>query len=134
MWEGGAAVGGTFRVVWLRRYDLPFGATEHLTNPLNEGKPVKIGRDGQELPPDVGEALVALIEEGADAAGVPRPTRPAGEAVVQFCCHCSTAGSSTCLPAGEESVFACPWSPRARMQHCSSRWTSILKLTEHERQ
>ncbi len=88
MWEGGAAVGGTFRVVWLRRYDLPFGATEHLTNPLNEGKPVKIGRDGQELPSDVGEALVALIEEGADAAGVPRPTRPAGKAVFQSLCHC----------------------------------------------
>jgi len=88
VWEGGAAVGGTFRVVWLRRYDLPFGATEHLTNPLNEGKPVKIGRDGQELPSDVGEALVALIEEGADAAGVPRPTRPAGKAVFQSLCHC----------------------------------------------
>ena len=43
-------------------YDLPFGATEHLANPLNEGKPDKIGRDGQELPADVGEALVKLME------------------------------------------------------------------------
>ncbi len=79
-WEGGAAVGGTFRVVWLRRYDLPFGATEHLANPLNEGKPVKVCRDGQELPAELGEALVALIEAGADAAGVPRPARPLGAA------------------------------------------------------
>jgi hypothetical protein len=84
-WEGGAAVGGTFRVVWLRRYDLPFGATEHLANPLNEGKPVKVCRDGQELPAELGEALVALIEAGADAAGVPRPARPLGAAPARGC-------------------------------------------------
>jgi len=29
------------------RRDLPFAACAHLTNPWNEGKPVKVGRDGQ---------------------------------------------------------------------------------------
>ena len=89
-------MGGTFRVVWLRRFDLPFGATEHLSNPLNEGKPVKICRDGQELPPDVGEALVALIEDGADAAGVPRPSRPAGAALA--CRPCGTVSICVSIP------------------------------------
>jgi hypothetical protein len=29
------------------RKELPFNRTQHLYNPWNEGKPVKIGRDGQ---------------------------------------------------------------------------------------
>lgn len=52
---------------------MPFTETEQLRNPLNEDKPVKISRDGQELPPDLGEALVQLFEEGAERNGIPRP-------------------------------------------------------------
>ena len=32
-------------------------------NPWNEGKPVKIGRDGQEIQPRVGEELCRLFAE-----------------------------------------------------------------------
>ena len=36
---------------------------QHLYNPWNEGKPVKIGRDGQEIQPRVGEELGRLFSE-----------------------------------------------------------------------
>ena len=57
----------------VRPFNLGFQQTEHLHNPLNEGKPIKICRDGQELPPDLGAQLCQLIEDAADRAGVPRP-------------------------------------------------------------
>lgn len=74
-WEGiqNQALGSSFDVEWQRLFDLPFTETEQLRNPLNEDKPVKISRDGQELPPDLGEALVQLFEEGAERNGIPRP-------------------------------------------------------------
>jgi YT521-B-like domain len=31
--------------------ELSFQKVQHLTNPWNEGKPIKIGRDGQEIEP-----------------------------------------------------------------------------------
>jgi hypothetical protein len=31
--------------------DLPFQKVQHLYNPWNDGKPIKIGRDGQEIEP-----------------------------------------------------------------------------------
>ena len=36
---------------------------QHLYNPWNEGKPVKIGRDGQEIMPRVGEEVARLFAE-----------------------------------------------------------------------
>lgn len=50
--------------------DLSYGLLGNLTNPLNEDKPVKMCRDGQELPADLGEKLVKLFNE--------RPERPLG--------------------------------------------------------
>lgn len=43
-WLGNAPVGTLFGIEWRRVLDLPFAATEHMTNPLNEGKPVRIAR------------------------------------------------------------------------------------------
>ncbi|CAK9871618.1 unnamed protein product [Sphagnum jensenii] len=74
--EGANPWGGTFRVEWLCLYDLPFQKTVHLKNPLNSFKPVKISRDCQELTKEIGEALCALIDEGADQEG--RPKRKLG--------------------------------------------------------
>ncbi|XP_037092726.1 YTH domain-containing protein 1-like [Pollicipes pollicipes] len=51
------ALGGVFRVAWINKNDLPFPKTAHLYNPWNNGKPVKIGRDGQEVEPRVAEEL-----------------------------------------------------------------------------
>lgn len=61
--------GRTFKVRWLRLYNLPFQKTVHLKNPLNEYKPVKISRDCQELTQEIGEALCGLIDEGAEFEG-----------------------------------------------------------------
>ncbi|KAJ9549998.1 hypothetical protein OSB04_022541 [Centaurea solstitialis] len=60
--------GRSFKVKWLRLYDLPFQKTLHLKNPLNQYKPVKISRDCQELTQDIGEALCELLdgENGVD--------------------------------------------------------------------
>ncbi|XP_010424551.1 PREDICTED: uncharacterized protein LOC104709678 [Camelina sativa] len=42
--------------------ELPFQKTLHLKNPMNDYKPVKISRDCQELPEDIGEALCELLD------------------------------------------------------------------------
>uniref|UniRef100_A0A5B6YV21 YTH domain-containing family protein n=1 Tax=Davidia involucrata TaxID=16924 RepID=A0A5B6YV21_DAVIN len=54
--------GRSFKVKWLRLHVLPFQKTLHLKNPLNHYKPVKISRDCQELPQDIGEALCELLD------------------------------------------------------------------------
>ncbi|KAL1516719.1 hypothetical protein ABEB36_000592 [Hypothenemus hampei] len=56
-------LGGVFKVDWVCRKELPFSNTMHLYNPWNDGKPVKIGRDGQEIEPRVAEELCRLFPE-----------------------------------------------------------------------
>ncbi|KAL2547474.1 YTH family protein [Forsythia ovata] len=58
--------GRSFKVKWLRLHDLPFQKTLHLKNPWNDYRPVKISRDCQELPQDIGEALCELLDWGYD--------------------------------------------------------------------
>lgn len=53
--------GGLFYVDWINRNELSFTNTTHLFNSFNDGKPVKIGRDGQEVDPQVGEELCRLF-------------------------------------------------------------------------
>lgn len=57
------ALGGVIEVDWVCKKELSFTAAGHLFNPWNEGKPVKIGRDGQEIEPKVGAELCRLFEE-----------------------------------------------------------------------
>ena len=73
-------MGGTFRVEWKRRVDLPFEATHQMYNPLNEGKPVRICRDGQEVPHELGMQLTRMMDQLAQDAGIP-PPRPAAGAM-----------------------------------------------------
>ncbi|XP_015218237.1 YTH domain-containing protein 1 isoform X2 [Lepisosteus oculatus] len=54
-------LGGVFRIDWICRRELPFTKTAHLSNPWNEHKPVKIGRDGQEIEPECGTQLCLLF-------------------------------------------------------------------------
>ncbi|XP_073052035.1 uncharacterized protein [Primulina eburnea] len=56
--------GRSFKVKWLCLHDLPFQSTFHLKNPWNDYKPVKISRDCQELPQNIGEALCDLLDQG----------------------------------------------------------------------
>ncbi|CAF1355043.1 unnamed protein product [Rotaria magnacalcarata] len=55
------AFSGVIHIDWISRRSLPFNQTLHLFNPWNENKPVKIGRDGQEIEPRCGEALCRLF-------------------------------------------------------------------------
>jgi hypothetical protein len=41
------SLGGVFQIDWISNHELPFIKTTHLRNDWNDGKPVKIGRDGQ---------------------------------------------------------------------------------------
>ncbi|XP_053559236.1 YTH domain-containing protein 1 isoform X2 [Bombina bombina] len=54
-------LGGVFKIDWICRRELPFTKTAHLNNAWNEHKPVKIGRDGQEIEPDCGNQLCLLF-------------------------------------------------------------------------
>ncbi|XP_041437901.1 YTH domain containing 1 L homeolog isoform X5 [Xenopus laevis] len=54
-------LGGVFKIDWICRRELSFTKCVHLTNPWNEHKPVKIGRDGQEIEPDCGTQLCLLF-------------------------------------------------------------------------
>lgn len=60
--------GGVFYVDWICKQELSFNETTHLRNTFNEGKPVKIARDGQEVDPMVGEQLCRLFpaDESSD--------------------------------------------------------------------
>ena len=70
-------MGNSFRVDWKRRVDLPFEATQQMFNPLNEGKPVRICRDGQEVPHELGQQLTRMMDRIAQEAGIPPPRAPA---------------------------------------------------------
>ena len=50
--------GGPFRIQWIKTDRLPFIRVKHLRNPWNYDREVKISRDGIELEPSVGEALL----------------------------------------------------------------------------
>ncbi|KDR09839.1 YTH domain-containing protein 1 [Zootermopsis nevadensis] len=77
------ALGGVFKVDWVCRKELPFNKTQHLYNPWNEGKPVKIGRDGQEIEPRVAEELCRLfpVDEGIDMTPILRKSKEAARIV-----------------------------------------------------
>lgn len=50
--------GAPFRVEWIKTTRLPFWRTRHLRNPWNHEREVKVSRDGTELEPGVGQALL----------------------------------------------------------------------------
>lgn len=56
--EEGPVWGETFKVEWIRTDRLPFHRTRHLRNPWNHDREVKVSRDGTELEPSVGQALL----------------------------------------------------------------------------
>ncbi|KAK7115641.1 3'-5' RNA helicase YTHDC2-like [Littorina saxatilis] len=51
---------GIFSSEWVKRANVPFMATHHLHNQWNENRKVQVSRDGQELEPSVGDALLRL--------------------------------------------------------------------------
>lgn len=51
------ALGGVFKIDWLCKRELSFMKTTDIRNQFNGNKPVKIGRDGQEIEPNAGKVL-----------------------------------------------------------------------------
>jgi len=70
------AFSGVIHIDWVSRRSLPFNQTLHLINSWNENKPVKIGRDGQEIEPRCAEALCRLFpfDSGVDLLSISRKT------------------------------------------------------------
>ncbi|KAL4228088.1 3'-5' RNA helicase ythdc2 [Mactra antiquata] len=65
--------GGVFSVDWIKRGNIKFQCTHHLLNPWNEGKRVQVSRDGQEIEPKIGEALISLWDSYPDNDGDREP-------------------------------------------------------------
>ncbi|KAJ7705023.1 YT521-B-like domain-containing protein [Mycena rosella] len=63
--------GQDFKLQWLCTKRLPFQRTRHIRNPWNHDREIKVSRDGTELEPSVGQALLEewrqfLTTEGAE--------------------------------------------------------------------
>ncbi|OCH92639.1 hypothetical protein OBBRIDRAFT_423644 [Obba rivulosa] len=54
----GPVWGESFKVEWIHTDRLPFHRTKHLRNPWNHDREVKVSRDGTELEPSIGQALL----------------------------------------------------------------------------
>lgn len=63
-WETSAP----FHIQWFSKTEVFFGHVGHITNSYNEDKSVIVGRDGQEIEPEAGEALIGHLDEAAQAA------------------------------------------------------------------
>ncbi|TBU44272.1 YT521-B-like domain-containing protein [Dichomitus squalens] len=77
--EDGPAWGESFKVEWIRTERLPFTRTRHLRNPWNHDREVKVSRDGTELEPTVGQAL---LEEWDKLEQPQPPSAPSGHVEV----------------------------------------------------
>jgi len=71
------ALGGVFKIDWICKKDLSFQKVGHLHNPWNDNKPVKIGRDGQEIEPSIAENLCKLFvtDAGIDMTPILRRSK-----------------------------------------------------------
>jgi hypothetical protein len=57
------SLGSGFRVEWIRTERLSFQLTKHIRNSWNHDREVKVSRDGTELEPSTGAALIAEWEK-----------------------------------------------------------------------
>lgn len=66
------ALGGVFKIDWLCRRELSFIRTSDIYNQFNDNKPVKIGRDGQEVEPNAGKVLCLEFphDDGVDLESI----------------------------------------------------------------
>ena len=104
------ALGGVFKIDWVCRGDLSFNKVQHLYNPWNEGKPVKIGRDGQEIEPKVGEELGRLFleDKGVDLTPILRKSKEAARK------HRAKSGNVKSGPLGGQHKVVRPGGQRPR--------------------
>lgn len=74
---GSRNLSGVFKVDWITTKELEFSDTSHLYNAYNEGKTVKIARDGQEVDPKTGLQLCSMFleDESIDIQYILRKSR-----------------------------------------------------------
>lgn len=69
-----ASWGNPFGLEWVKIRRLPFHKTRHIRNAFNNGKEIKISRDGTEVEPAAGEQLIEAF--WADAESDAEQARP----------------------------------------------------------
>jgi hypothetical protein len=74
----GAIWGEPFKIEWVRTGRLPFYRTRHLRNPWNNDREIKVSRDGTELEPGVGQALLDEWDRPEPSPSLPTFPRPVG--------------------------------------------------------
>jgi hypothetical protein len=65
--------GESFKIEWICTERLPFYRTRHIRNPWNHDREVKVSRDGTELEPSTGQALLEEWERLSDPQQIPVP-------------------------------------------------------------
>ncbi|CAO1639228.1 unnamed protein product [Sympodiomycopsis kandeliae] len=77
--DAGAAADRQFPLLWLQTTSLPFSMVRQLRNPWNEGRSVRVARDGTEVAIDTGVELLAVWDRYAPPASpASHPTSHAG--------------------------------------------------------
>jgi hypothetical protein len=116
--------GTSFKVQWIKVQRLPFHRTRHLRNPWNHDREVKVSRDGTELEPGVGQAL--LDEWEKEDLNSPAPSSSplaeggdASEAIIQRNVPAQTRGQSQpnpLFPTRQSELRSATDSPRANLR------------------
>jgi len=52
---------GIFDITWVFIKEVPNKEFKHLSNPLNENKPVYISKNGQEIPMEIGNQMMKIF-------------------------------------------------------------------------
>jgi len=71
--------GEPFRLQWVKTERLPFYRTRHLRNPWNHDREIKVSRDGTELEPSVGQALLEEWDRVIEAPSTEKPPQQSGQ-------------------------------------------------------
>jgi hypothetical protein len=74
-----ATWGEPFKLQWIKTERLPFYRTRHLRNPWNHDREIKVSRDGTELEPSVGQALLDEWDRVIEAPQTEKASQQAGQ-------------------------------------------------------
>lgn len=95
--EDGPVWGESFKVEWIKTERLPFYRSRHLRNLWNHDREVKVSRDGTELEPGVGQALLEEWDK-------PDPGPPAGPAAAAIGCEVLAGRQGSGGAAGRDGM------------------------------
>jgi len=71
--------GEPFRLEWIKAERLPFYRTRHLRNPWNHDREIKVSRDGTELEPNVGQALLEEWDRAVEMPSAEKTSQQPGQ-------------------------------------------------------